>query len=233
MITCFIVLSGWWLVLSYCHNNDLSYCTVLSEWWLVLSYCQNDDLSYRSVRMMTCLIVLSEWWLVLSYYQNDELSFEEGDLLYIQDSSNKDWWKARCGSKTGLIPSNYGNTDSLTVCVAIRWNCHDLVQTYNMFLFFTAEFFKFFTNWIVCRASLVKIFVSIPGSVRKFYQIKCLFKRSIILGFPSLVIDRVLVTFGVLHKKLMDQKGFSKRPFLKILSLFKRHRAFCYLASNI
>ena len=26
----------------------------------------------------------------------DELSFVEGDLLYILDSSDNDWWKARC-----------------------------------------------------------------------------------------------------------------------------------------
>ncbi|KAL4228182.1 Osteoclast-stimulating factor 1 [Mactra antiquata] len=47
--------------------------------------------------------------------QNDELSFEEGDLLYIADMSNSDWWKARCGNRSGLIPSNYveENTESV------------------------------------------------------------------------------------------------------------------------
>lgn len=41
--------------------------------------------------------------------QEDELSFEEGDMLYILDTSDPDgWWKARCNNKTGLIPSNYG-----------------------------------------------------------------------------------------------------------------------------
>ena len=29
-------------------------------------------------------------------------------MLYIIDMSNPDWWKAKCGSKSGLIPSNYG-----------------------------------------------------------------------------------------------------------------------------
>lgn len=38
---------------------------------------------------------------------SDELTFDEGDLLYVTDSSNKDWYKARCGKKNGLIPSNY------------------------------------------------------------------------------------------------------------------------------
>lgn len=38
----------------------------------------------------------------------DELSFEEGDLLYILDRVNDpNWWKAKCGEKTGMIPSNY------------------------------------------------------------------------------------------------------------------------------
>lgn len=38
----------------------------------------------------------------------DELSFEEGDLLYILDRVNDpNWWKAKCGDRTGLIPSNY------------------------------------------------------------------------------------------------------------------------------
>lgn len=40
--------------------------------------------------------------------QADELSFEEGDLLYVFDmSSDPNWWKARCGRRSGLIPSNY------------------------------------------------------------------------------------------------------------------------------
>ncbi|XP_033749900.1 osteoclast-stimulating factor 1-like [Pecten maximus] len=47
--------------------------------------------------------------------QPDELSFEEGDTLYITDYSNSDWWKGRCGKKTGLIPFNYveENTESI------------------------------------------------------------------------------------------------------------------------
>lgn len=48
--------------------------------------------------------------------QNDELSFDEGDTLYILDmQSSKDWWKAKCGDKVGLIPSNYveSSTESI------------------------------------------------------------------------------------------------------------------------
>lgn len=47
--------------------------------------------------------------------QGDELSFDEGDTLYILDMSNTDWWKAKCGNNTGLIPSNYvdQNTEAI------------------------------------------------------------------------------------------------------------------------
>ncbi|KAI0216596.1 Osteoclast-stimulating factor 1 [Lamellibrachia satsuma] len=39
--------------------------------------------------------------------QSDELTFDEGETLYILDMSDPNWWKAKCGNKTGLIPSNY------------------------------------------------------------------------------------------------------------------------------
>ncbi|XP_060070688.1 osteoclast-stimulating factor 1-like [Ylistrum balloti] len=47
--------------------------------------------------------------------QADELSFDEGDTLYIMDQSNPDWWKGKCDSVEGLIPSNYveSNTESI------------------------------------------------------------------------------------------------------------------------
>jgi len=38
--------------------------------------------------------------------EEDELSFSVGDILYILDQSEDDWWKARCKGKEGLIPSN-------------------------------------------------------------------------------------------------------------------------------
>eukprot|EP00092_Neocalanus_flemingeri_P029867 GFUD01032432.1.p1 GENE.GFUD01032432.1~~GFUD01032432.1.p1 ORF type:complete len:220 (-),score=76.73 GFUD01032432.1:141-800(-) len=38
--------------------------------------------------------------------EEDELSFLAGDILYILDQSEDDWWKARCKGKEGLIPSN-------------------------------------------------------------------------------------------------------------------------------
>uniref|UniRef100_A0AAR2L021 Osteoclast-stimulating factor 1 n=1 Tax=Pygocentrus nattereri TaxID=42514 RepID=A0AAR2L021_PYGNA len=40
----------------------------------------------------------------------DELYFEEGDILYISDTSDSNWWKGTCRGRTGLIPSNYGQS---------------------------------------------------------------------------------------------------------------------------
>jgi len=47
--------------------------------------------------------------------QEDELSFNEGDILYLVDQSNSSWYKARCGRKCGLIPSNYVELKTSTV----------------------------------------------------------------------------------------------------------------------
>jgi ankyrin repeat protein len=46
---------------------------------------------------------------------SDELSFEEGDTLYIIEKQEDGWWRARCGKKEGLIPSNYieSSTESI------------------------------------------------------------------------------------------------------------------------
>ncbi|XP_068941445.1 osteoclast-stimulating factor 1, partial [Petaurus breviceps papuanus] len=37
----------------------------------------------------------------------DELYFEEGDIIYISDMSDTNWWKGTSKGRTGLIPSNY------------------------------------------------------------------------------------------------------------------------------
>ncbi|EPY77990.1 osteoclast-stimulating factor 1-like protein [Camelus ferus] len=37
----------------------------------------------------------------------DELYFEEGDIIYITDMSDTNWWKGTSKGRTGLIPSNY------------------------------------------------------------------------------------------------------------------------------
>ncbi|CAL8143801.1 unnamed protein product [Orchesella dallaii] len=42
-----------------------------------------------------------------SAQQEDELTFSEGDILYLVDQTDANWWKARCGMKVGLIPANY------------------------------------------------------------------------------------------------------------------------------
>ncbi len=40
--------------------------------------------------------------------RDDQLSFSEGDLIYIIDMiSNKDWYKAKCNDRIGIVPSNY------------------------------------------------------------------------------------------------------------------------------
>ncbi|GAB5579705.1 osteoclast-stimulating factor 1 [Prionailurus iriomotensis] len=44
--------------------------------------------------------------------QPDELYFEEGDIIYITDMSDTNWWKGTSKGKTGLIPSNYDNSAS-------------------------------------------------------------------------------------------------------------------------
>jgi ankyrin repeat protein len=60
--------------------------------------------------------------------QPDELTFDEGDTLYILDMKDSGWWKAKCGSNTGLIPSNYveENTES------IDHPLHDAAKRGNM-----------------------------------------------------------------------------------------------------
>nr|XP_032807400.1 LOW QUALITY PROTEIN: osteoclast-stimulating factor 1-like [Petromyzon marinus] len=37
----------------------------------------------------------------------DELYFEEGDILYVTDTSDPNWWKGTCKGRSGLVPSNY------------------------------------------------------------------------------------------------------------------------------
>uniref|UniRef100_A0A8R1TNZ1 Osteoclast-stimulating factor 1 n=1 Tax=Onchocerca volvulus TaxID=6282 RepID=A0A8R1TNZ1_ONCVO len=61
--------------------------------------------------------------------QNDkELSFNEGDLLYVSDSSNDaQWWPARCRNQTGLIPGNYVMTAEY-----IEYPLHDAAKRGNI-----------------------------------------------------------------------------------------------------
>lgn len=59
------------------------------------------------LRATLCIIINRKTFF---FHQPDELTFEEGEMLYILDMSDKDWWKAKCGARSGLIPSNYGKT---------------------------------------------------------------------------------------------------------------------------
>ncbi|MCP9260498.1 Osteoclast-stimulating factor 1 [Dirofilaria immitis] len=61
--------------------------------------------------------------------QNDkELSFNEGDLLYVSDSSNDvQWWPARCKNQTGLIPRNYVMTAEY-----VEYPLHDAAKRGNI-----------------------------------------------------------------------------------------------------
>ncbi len=68
-------------------------------------------------------------------FQNDELSFDEGDLLYILDMSNSDWWKAKCGSNTGLIPSNYGKFPCTFLSLHLRTKF--VLVCFSFFFFFS------------------------------------------------------------------------------------------------
>ncbi len=47
---------------------------------------------------------------LFAYASDDpgDLCFSEGDLLYVlDDASDKDWWRARCRGKEGIVPANY------------------------------------------------------------------------------------------------------------------------------
>ncbi|KAJ3129049.1 Osteoclast-stimulating factor 1 [Nowakowskiella sp. JEL0407] len=37
----------------------------------------------------------------------DELEFDEGDILYVVNKNDPNWWMCRKGEKQGLVPSNY------------------------------------------------------------------------------------------------------------------------------
>ncbi|RXG57450.1 Osteoclast-stimulating factor 1 [Armadillidium vulgare] len=43
----------------------------------------------------------------------NELSFEEGDLLYVLDQSDANWWLARQDKSEGLIPSSFVSKDNV------------------------------------------------------------------------------------------------------------------------
>uniref|UniRef100_A0A673UUK0 Osteoclast-stimulating factor 1 n=1 Tax=Suricata suricatta TaxID=37032 RepID=A0A673UUK0_SURSU len=64
-----------------------------------LGKCDHQDQVYANGRLKNLVDHLP--------CQPDELYFEEGDIIYITDMSDTNWWKGTCKGKTGLIPSNY------------------------------------------------------------------------------------------------------------------------------
>nr|CAH0101571.1 unnamed protein product [Daphnia galeata] len=60
----------------------------------------------------------------------DELSFEEGELLYVMDSSSDpNWLKAKCGTCVGLVPCNYVEENAELITVPL----HDACRRGNVF----------------------------------------------------------------------------------------------------
>lgn len=47
--------------------------------------------------------------------KGSELSFDEGDLLFILDQSDPNWWMARLDDKKGYIPSNYVSKENVKI----------------------------------------------------------------------------------------------------------------------
>ncbi|XP_039247772.2 osteoclast-stimulating factor 1-like [Styela clava] len=61
--------------------------------------------------------------------QKDELSIDEGDIIYVTDQSDSNWWKATCKGKSGLVPSNYMSEDSAG---AIDFPLHEAAKRGNL-----------------------------------------------------------------------------------------------------
>lgn len=61
--------------------------------------------------------------------QPDELSIEEGDVIYVTDQSDCNWWKATCKGKGGLVPSNYMSEDNAGM---IDFPLHEAAKRGNM-----------------------------------------------------------------------------------------------------
>ncbi|XP_059490277.1 osteoclast-stimulating factor 1-like [Neocloeon triangulifer] len=59
----------------------------------------------------------------------DELTFQEGDVLYVLDQvTDQNWWRAKCGPNFGLIPSNYVETCTEEVLFPL----HDAARRGNL-----------------------------------------------------------------------------------------------------
>ena len=99
-------------------NHDLNVESVPSE--EALYYTDNvnicSTISERASKDMDTTIPLSKRFFIAKYdYDEDldddsELSFRKGDIMWIVNSDDQDWWMACCSkdpSKQGIVPSNY------------------------------------------------------------------------------------------------------------------------------
>jgi len=63
---------------------------------------------------------------------DDELNFEEGDIVYVSDQSQGDWWKGTCNGKTGMVPSNYLITNESGEGGEILFPLHEAAKRGNL-----------------------------------------------------------------------------------------------------
>ena len=68
--------------------------------------------------------------------ESDELSFNEGDLLYILDStSDSSWWRAKSRGHEGLVPSNFLASNKTSEADDLEVNpLHDACKRGNLAL---------------------------------------------------------------------------------------------------
>ena len=60
------------------------------------------------------------------------MNFEEGDIVYVSDQSQGDWWKGTCNGKTGMVPSNYLITNESGEGGEILFPLHEAAKRGNL-----------------------------------------------------------------------------------------------------
>ncbi|KAK7084045.1 Osteoclast-stimulating factor 1 [Halocaridina rubra] len=99
--------------------------------------------------------------------RDSELSFEEGDLLFIIDRTDPNWWLAKLENKKGYIPSNHvrsenvkmpiidaarrGNLELMEECLAVGVSVNSLDKTGSSALHAAAQ-----GGHIICVTRLLK-----------------------------------------------------------------------------
>lgn len=105
-----------------------------------------------------------------------ELSFNEGDLLYVSDSSlDSDWLPARCADRTGLIPRNY-----VMNAEYIDYPLHDAAKRGN------AQFVSECLNNAISANSLDK-----SGSTALYWASHCGHAKIVkmLVGIPNICVS--------------------------------------------